>query len=167
MSKDYRFLGKATPRKDAVEIVTGKAQYIDDIRPAVMLHGKVLRSPYPHAEIRRIDTAKAEAAPGVKAVLTFKNVPSWRTGMPKHVPVLDSRVRFVGDAVALVAAETPEAATGALELIEVAYKKLSAVYDMEAAAEPGAPLLHDAFPNNLVDGFPAFGPKTLSKIALL
>lgn len=58
MAKDYRFLGKATPRKDAREIVTGKAKYIDDIRPAVMLHGKALRSPHPHALIRHIDTTK-------------------------------------------------------------------------------------------------------------
>ena len=164
MPKDYRFLGKATPRKDALEIVTGKAKYIDDIRPAAMLHGKVLRGPYPHAEIRHIDTTKAEAAPGVRAVLTYKNVPPWRTGMPKHVPVLDRKVRFVGDAVALVAAETLEAAAGGLDLIEVQYDKIPAVYDMEAALEPGAPLLHDAFPNNLVSQFPAFGPKTLSKV---
>ena len=68
MPREYRFLGKATPRKDALEIVTGKAKYIDDIRPAAMLHGRVLRSPYPHAEIRHIDTAKAEALAGVKTV---------------------------------------------------------------------------------------------------
>jgi xanthine dehydrogenase molybdenum-binding subunit len=164
MPKDYRFLGKATARKDALEIVTGKAKYIDDIRPAAMLHGKVLRSPYPHAEIRRIDTSAAEAAPGVKTVLTYKNVPPWRTGMPRHIPVLDRKVRFVGDAVALVAAESPEAASGALDLIEVEYDKIPAVYDMEKALEPEAPLLHDDFPGNLVSDFPAFGPKTLSKV---
>ena len=95
MPKDYRLLGKATSRKDALEIVTGKAKYIDDIRPAAMLHGKVLRSPYPHAEIRHIDTARAEALAGVKAVLTYKNVPPWLTGMPKLLPVLVRKVRFV------------------------------------------------------------------------
>ena len=70
------------------------------------------------------------------------------------MPVLDRKVRFVGDAVALVATETREAAAGALDLIEVEYEKLPAVYDMEAALEPGAPLLHEAFPNNLVSKFP-------------
>jgi xanthine dehydrogenase molybdenum-binding subunit len=164
MPKDYRYLGKATQRKDALEIVTGKAKYIDDIRPAAMLHGKVLRSPYPHAEIRRIDTARAEQAPGVKAVLTYKNVPPWRTGMPRHMPVLDRKVRFVGDAVALVAAETVEFAVAALEMIEVEYDQIPAVYDMEAAMEPGAPLVHDDFRNNRVSPFPAFGPKTLTKV---
>jgi xanthine dehydrogenase molybdenum-binding subunit len=164
MIKDYRFLGKANPRKDALEIVTGRATYIDDIQPADLLHGKVLRSPHPHAEILHIDTTKAEAAKGVKAVLTYKNVPPWRTGMPKHMPVLDRKVRFVGDAVALVAAETQEAALEAIDLIETAYKKMPAVYDMEAALEPGAPLLHDTFPNNLVSDFPAFGPHTLKEV---
>ena len=164
MPQKYRYLGQTTPRKDARAIVTGKAQYIDDIRPSAMLCGKALRSPYAHARIRRIDTVRAEALAGVKAVLTYKNVPPWRTGMPKHMPVLDRKVRFVGDAVALVAAETREAAAAALDLIEVEYDKIPAVHDMEAAMEPGAPLLHEDFPDNLVSRFPAFGPNTLTKV---
>ena len=164
MTGEYRFLGKSTARKDALEIVTGKADYIDDIRPDLMLHGKVLRSPYPHAEIRHIDTTRAEAARGVKAVLTYKNVPPWRTGMPRHAPVLDRKVRFVGDAVALVAAVTPGAAARALGLIEVEYEKLPAVFDMASALDPQAPLLHELFPNNVVDDFPAFGPNTLNQV---
>lgn len=160
----YRFIGKATPRKDGREIVTGKALYIDDIHPVSMLHGKVLRSPYPHAVILEIDTTRAQAAPGVRAVLTHKDVPPWMTGMPRHVPVLDQKVRFVGDAVALVAADTLDQASAALDLIDVTYEKLPAVFDMDAALAPGAPQLHDIFPGNRVTDFPAFGPNTLSKV---
>jgi len=164
MSKEYRFIGKRTPRKDALDIVTGKAAYIGDIKKSELLYGKVLRSPYPHARINKIDTAKAEALPGVAAVLTHNNVPDWKTGMPRHVPVLDCKVRFVGDAVAIVAAETEEIANEALDVIDVEYEKLSAVYDVEEAMEPDAPQLHDDFPGNLVPGVQAFGPKTLSEV---
>ena len=164
MATDYRFIGKPTPRKDALAIVTGKAKYIDDLKQPDMLYGKALRSPYPHAKIKNIETARAEALPGVKAVLTHKNVPPWKTGMPKHVPVLDSKVRFVGDAVALVAAETEEIACEALDLIDVEYEKLPAVYDVEEAMRPDAPQLYEEFPGNLVPYFPAFGPKTISDV---
>jgi CO/xanthine dehydrogenase Mo-binding subunit len=164
---DYRFIGKATPRKDAVEIVTGKAEYIDDLELPRMLHGKVLRSPYPHALIKNIDTSRAEKSQGVKAVLTYKEVPDWRTGTPRHVRILDKKVRFVGDAVALVAAETAQMAKEALDLIEVTYEQLPAVYDVEQAIEPDAPQLYDEFPGNLMPlDVPVFGPQTLSSIAL-
>ena len=148
--ENYRYIGKATPRKDAVAIVTGKAQYIDDVELPRMLHGKVLRSPHPHALIKNIDTADAEKSRGVKAVLTHKNVPRWMTGTPRHVRVLDEKVRYVGDAVALVAAETEAMARDALALIEVAYEQLPAVYDVEDALKPDAPRLYDDFPGNLL-----------------
>jgi xanthine dehydrogenase molybdenum-binding subunit len=137
--KEYRYIGKATPRKDAIEIVTGKAKYIEDVELPRMLHGKVLRSPYPHALIEHIDTTSAEKARGVKAVLTHKNVPRWMTGTPRHVRVLDEKVRYVGDAVALVAAETEAMARDALALIEVTYEQLPAVYDVEDALKSDAP----------------------------
>ncbi len=166
-AKDYRFIGKATPRKDAVEIVTGKAKYIDDLELPGMLHGKVLRSPYPHALIKNIDTTGAEKSRGVKAVLTYKNVPPWRTGTPRHVRVLDKKVRFVGDAVALVAAETARMAEAALDLIEVSFEQLPAVYDVEHAVESDAPQLYDEFPGNLIPlDVPVFGPRTLSAVVL-
>ena len=165
--KEYRYIGKATPRKDAVEIVTGKAKYIEDVELPRMLHGKVLRSPYPHALIKHIDTAGAEKSRGVKAVLTHKNVPPWMTGTPRHVRVLDEKVRYVGDAVALVAAETEAMARDALALIEVAYEQLPAVYDVEDALKSDAPRLYDEFPRNLVPlDAPIFGPNTLSAIEL-
>jgi xanthine dehydrogenase molybdenum-binding subunit len=165
--KEYRYIGKATPRKDAVEIVTGRANYIDDVELPRMLHGKVLRSPYPHARIKKINTAAAEKSRGVKAVLTYKNVPEWRTGTPRHVRVLDKNVRFVGDAVALVAAETEELAREALSHIEVAYEPLPAVYDVEEALKPDAPQLYEEFPGNLMPlDAPVFGPSTLSAVVL-
>ena len=95
MSTDYRFIGKPTPRKDALDIVTGKATFIDDIKQPDMLYWKVLRSPYPHADIKTIVTDRAEALPGVWAVLTYKDVPEWKTGMPKHLGVLNRRLRHV------------------------------------------------------------------------
>ncbi|MHC4073583.1 MAG: xanthine dehydrogenase family protein molybdopterin-binding subunit, partial [Planctomycetota bacterium] len=165
--KEYRYIGKATPRKDAIEIVTGKAKYIEDVELPRMLHGKVLRSPYPHALIEHIDTTSAEKARGVKAVLTHKNVPRWMTGTPRHVRVLDEKVRYVGDAVALVAAETEAMARDALALIEVTYEQLPAVYDVEDALKSDAPQLYDDFPRNLLPlDAPIFGPNTLSAIEL-
>ena len=164
MRQAYRHIGKNTPRKDAVDIVTGRANYIDDIQPVPMLHGKVLRSPHAHANIVHIDVTAALNAQGVKAVLTHENVPPWKTGMPRHIKVLDRKVRFVGDAVALVAADTLDQANAALDLIQVEYEKLPAVFDIDAALAPDAPQLHEMFPNNVVSDFPAFGPNTLSKI---
>jgi len=167
MATEYRHIGKATPRKDARQIVTGRAQYIDDLKLPKMLYGKVLRSPHPHANIKNIDTGRAEAYPGVKAVLTYKNVPEWKLGDPPHRRVLDSKVRFVGDAVALVAAETREIAEEALELITVEYEELPAVYDVEEAIKPGAPQLYDEFPGNVLPrGCPGFGPRALQEVVI-
>jgi CO/xanthine dehydrogenase Mo-binding subunit len=167
MGEEYRHIGKATKRKDARAIVTGSAKYIDDIKLPGMLEGRVLRSPYPHARIKHIDTSKAEAYPGVKAVLTYKNVPPWIGGIPYHRPVLDSTMRFVGDAVALVAAENGESAEEALELIEVEYEQLPAVYDMEEATKPGAPQLHERIPGNIFPrGFRPIGEKPLQEIVM-
>ena len=167
MGEEYRHIGKAAPRKDAREIVTGKAQYFDDVRLPEMLYGKVLRSPYPHANIKSIDTSKAETCPGVKAVLTYKNVLEWEVGNPPHRRVLDSKVRFVGDAAALVAAETEEIAEEALELIDVEYEELPAVYDVEEAMKPDAPQLYTQFPGNVLPrGFPPYGPKVLQEVVM-
>jgi CO/xanthine dehydrogenase Mo-binding subunit len=167
MSKEYRFIGKATPRKDATDIVTGKAEFISDIKLANMLYGRVLRSPYPHANIVHIDTSKSEDLFGVKAVLTYKDVPDWKGGLPPHVRVLDSKVRYVGDAVALVAAETEEGAEEGLELIDVKYERLPAVYDVEEAMKPDAPQLYFEFPGNVLPpGCPLYGPKALQEVVL-
>ena len=167
MIREYRHIGKATPRKDARAIVTGKAEYIGDIKLPEMLFGKVLRSPYPHANISKIDARKARACPGVKAVLTYKNIPKWQFGSPPHRFILDSKVRFVGDAVALVAAETEEIAQHALQLIDVEYEPLPAVYDVEEAMQPQAPQLYTQFPGNVLPrSFSGFGPKTLHEVVM-
>jgi len=165
MPDRYRFIGKTTARKDALEIATGKADFIDDIKLPDMLYGKVLRSPHPHANIKDIDTKRAESFPGVKAILTYRNVPDWMGGNPNHVKVLDRKVRFVGDAVALIAAESEQIAEEALELVAVDYELLQAIYDVEEAIKPGAPQLYEEFPGNLIPvAFPGFGPKSLTEL---
>ena len=161
----YRHIGKGTPRGDAAEIVSGTAAFISDLRMPGMLYGKILKSPYPHANIIDIDTTGAEKLPGVQAVVTYKNAPDWQPGNPKSFPVLEQRVRFVGDAVALVAAETEEIAEEALKLIKVKYEQLPAVFDVEEAMKPDAPQLYAQYPGNLVPrGFIAFGPNTLQEV---
>jgi xanthine dehydrogenase molybdenum-binding subunit len=171
MAQKYRFIGQPTPRKDASSIVTGKAIYINDVKLPNMLVGKVLRSPYPHAIIKEINVEKAKSLPGVKAVLTYKDVPDWKLGLPSHLRLLDRKVRFVGDAVSLVAAETEEIAQEALDLIEVEYEVLPAVFDVEEAIKEGAPQLYDEFPNNILPlGNPWFGspeaPEGLKELQL-
>lgn len=167
MEAEYRFIGKAIPRKDAAEIVTGATRFLDDIVMPGMLYGRVLRSPHPHALIKRVDKSRVEEIKGVKAVLTWEDVPDWRGGTPRFVRALDRKVRFVGDAVALVAATSEETAAMALDLIDVEYEILPAVFDMEEALEPGAPQLYDEFPGNVVTpGVPFFGPKSLKEVVI-
>src|SRR5581483_5006414 len=116
------------------------------------LCGKILPSPHAHARIRRIDTRKAREVSGVHAVLTYKDVPRvphttagqmWPEPSPYDTYLLDSKVRFVGDRVAAVAAESRAIAERALQLIEVEYEVLPAVLDMEQAMAPGAAVIHD------------------------
>ena len=167
MTGKYRFIGKATPRKDATEIVTGSAKFLNDRKFPDMLYGKVLRSPHPHALIKRVDKSKALKLPGVQAVLTWEDVPDWRGGTPRFTRILDKKVRYVADAVALVAATTEAIATEALELIEVEYELLPAVFDPEEALKPGAPQLYEEFPGNVVTpGMPFFGPKSLKEVVM-
>ncbi|MFP3928436.1 MAG: xanthine dehydrogenase family protein molybdopterin-binding subunit [Desulfobacteraceae bacterium] len=167
MASGYKVIGKQGPRKDARAIVTGRAEFIDDIRLQGMLYAKVLRSPHPHARVVEVDTKKAESIPEVKAVLTHRNVPGWRAGTPFHIKVLDSKVRFVGDGVALIAAESVRAAEEALDVIEVEYEPLGAVYDVEEALAEGAPQLYEEFPGNVVPpGFPLYGPECLKGISM-
>ena len=167
VTEDYRIIGKAMPRQDALDIVTGKAKFIDDIRQPNMLYGKVLRSPFAHALIKRIDSRRAESLPGVRAVLTHDNVPGWTSGVPPHIKVLDSKVRFVGDAVALVAADTEERAIEALDMIEVEYEELPAVFDVEEAVKPGAPQLYEQFSGNVLPvNIGVFEPTTLPELVI-
>jgi len=140
---------------DGTEKVTGTARYTADYSLPGMLHGKTLKSPYPHARIVSIDTSAAKALPGVHAVLTGRDVADaglWGRAV-KDVPVFAvDVVRFAGERVAAVAAEDEDVAEQALELIDVVYEELPAVLTPEDAAAPGAPILHPDF--NTYFGFP-------------
>ena len=138
-------VGKSVINVDAFDKVTGKAKYASEEGIGIpgMLYGKVLYSPYAHAEILTIDTSKASRMRGVRAVLTGKDTPKHRSGMmidDRHV-LCHERVRFVGDAVAVVAADSADAAQEALELIEVEYRELPALFDPEEAMKPDCPVI--------------------------
>ena len=139
--KEFSVVGKKTPRIDAYERVTGQAQYTGDIQLPNMLYARVLRSPHPHAKIIGIDASKAEKLPGVKAVIHHGNamIP-WSSGGHTHPRfIFNNPVRFVGDAVAAVAATDRHIAEQALALIEVKYEKLPHVLDPNEALKPDAP----------------------------
>ena len=133
-------VGTSTPRIDGLERVTGKATYTADIYLPGMLTARVLRSPHPHARIRRIDTSKALAMAGVHAILTHENCSLvWTTGDRRNKRYLfNNPVRFVGDPVAVVAAVNRHLAEEAMAKIEVEYEHLDFVLDTEEALQPGA-----------------------------
>jgi CO/xanthine dehydrogenase Mo-binding subunit len=137
-------VGKGIPRTIEVDKVTGRARYINDLKLPGMLYGKILYSSYAHARITRIDTSQAERVAGVRAVLTGQNIPDVRVGFLKDQRVLKGDVvRQFRDEVAAVAAIRPEIAEEALELIEVEYEELPAVFDPIEAMREGAPLVHE------------------------
>ncbi len=149
-------IGKRIPRPDARAKVTGAAHYTGDIQLPGMLHGALLRSPLPHATIERIDTSRARRLPGVKAVITGRDLPAVRYGNWRLVPRLQDetalaadKVRFVGDEVAAVAAIDRDTALEALDLIDVDYAELPAAFDVEQALAEGAPVLHDEHSDNI------------------
>ncbi len=144
--QQFSVVGKKTPRIDAYERVTGQAQYTGDVQLPNMLYARLLRSPHPHARIVSIDTSKAEKLPGVKAVIHHGNalVP-WASGGHTHKRyIFNNPVRYVGDAVAAVAATDRHIAEEALALIEVKYEKLPYVLDAAEALKPDGP---KPFPN--------------------
>ena len=159
-------VGQSVPRFEDLRLVRGGGRYVDDIVLPGTLFGFVLRSPHAHATIRSIDTAGAKAAPGVRAVLTgadwqasgFGDLPvpggmKRGDGSPMYRPpfpaLVKDRVRWVGDYVAFVAADTLAQAMDAAELIEVDYGPLPAILSTADAAKPGAPLVWDDCPNNI------------------
>ena len=141
----YQIVGKAVPRLEGAEKVTGKTQYAADINIPDALWVKVLRSPVPHARLVKVDTSKAGELPGVHAVISATDLPPVLIGLRmKDMPVLArDRVRYIGEPVAAVAAETPEIAEQALTLIETQYEELPVVTDAIEALRPGAPVLHE------------------------
>ena len=144
-------VGKRIPKRDAIDKVTGRANYIQDLKVPGMLYGKILRSKYPHARIVRIDTSKAKKLLGVRAVITAEDVPQIRYGFMKDQPVLKSgKVRSYRDEVAAVAAIAPEIAEEALDLITVEYEALPGVFDPLEAMKEDAPLVHEENKSNLL-----------------
>jgi len=143
-------VGKPMPRVDGDMRVSGGAVYPSDLHLPGMLCGKFLRSPHPHARIKRIDTARAEKLPGVRAVLSKNNQPD--KGWRGERRLFGGTARFVGDEVAAVAADTPAIAAEACRLIEVEYEVLPFVLDAELATRAGAPKLYES--GNLMDGKP-------------
>ena len=144
MAVSRNVVGKSIIRGEGPDKVSGKALFTADVARPRMIWGKVLRSPFPSAKILGIDTSQAEAAPGVYAVVTAKDLPDSRVGrLLRDMPVLArDRVRFVGEKVAAVAAETLEAAEEALLLIDVEYEETPPVFDPFEAMKASAPTLH-------------------------
>ena len=142
--KTYQSVGQPVRKKDAMALLLGKPAYVDDVTPRDCLVVKVLRSPHAHALIEEIDTSAAMKVPGIAAIFTYRDVPQKRFTMagqtyPEPSPydrlILDQRVRFVGDAAAIVAGETERAVDRAMKLIRVRYQVLEAVLDPHEALD--------------------------------
>ena len=146
-----RIVGTSARRVDGRDKVTGRALYAGDLRIPGMLHGKVLRSPVPHARLMRVDARKAEAIPGVVAVLTrddLKDIDPFYGPILKDRPIVAmDKVRFAGEPVALVAAVDEATAEAALALIQVEYAELPAAADIASALAPGAIPIHERLPS--------------------
>ncbi len=148
----WRVVGRPEVKVDAVKLALGKPAFADDLELRGMLHAKILHSPLAHANIKDIDVSEARQLPGVHAVLTYKDLPRVvfsTAGQSDPIPgpldtfSLDRKVRFVGDRVALVAAESVEIAEHALRLIKVEYDRLPPILDSRCSIIEGAPVIHD------------------------
>ncbi|MDE2027374.1 MAG: molybdopterin-dependent oxidoreductase [Candidatus Omnitrophica bacterium] len=148
-------VGKSVPRLEGKGIVTGQLKYAFDVSFPNMLVGKMLRSPHAHAKILSIDTSKAEALPGVKAVVTARDTHQIKFGSNEYffphtvdqMALEADKVRYIGDELAAVAAVDEETADQALRLIDVKYEVLPGVFEIEEAIKPGAPQIHEALNN--------------------
>jgi 4-hydroxybenzoyl-CoA reductase alpha subunit len=154
--QDYSIIGQRLPRKEDALKATGSAEYTSDLALSGMLHGKILRSPYPHARILSIDVSKAEALSGVKKIVTGKDTLGVKYGILGLVPksfdeqgLAMEKVRYIGDEVAAVAAIDEDTAEEALSLIRVEYEELPAVFDPFEAMKPDAPAIHNHVKNNI------------------
>jgi len=145
-------VGRATPKKDGAEKVTGRTRYLHDLALPRLAHGKIVRARHPHARLVRVDTRRAAALPGVLAVLTAEDVQQDRFGFARDQTALKAgKVRCIRDEIAAVAAETPALAEEAAALIEVEYEELPAVFDPTEALRPDAPRVHDERADNHTD----------------
>jgi len=154
---ERRWIGKDVPRLEDPKLLAGRATYTDDVKVAGLLHAAVLRSPHPHARIVRIDSSRARALPGVFAIVTGEDAKEMTNPLPAFCaePVAQyalavDKVRFVGEAVAAVAAVDRYTAEDAVALLEVEYEPLPVLADPFEAIKPGAAKVHDALPSNLV-----------------
>src|SRR5512144_1327221 len=145
-TRDVKGVGVSIPRPDGPEKVTGRVQYVADIQPKGLLHAKLLRSPHAHAKIVSIDVSAAKALPGVRAVLTAKDIPHLKKKAPTraHAVLAIDRAVFMGQPVAAVAADELSIAEEALDLIKVEYQVLPASIDPLRSMLPGAPPVADA-----------------------
>ncbi len=149
----HAIVGKSKPRRDAADKVTGRAVFTGDLTLPGMLHGKILTSPVAHARIKSIDTSRAEALPGVKAVITAEDVSDVLYGVSparydENVLAKD-KVRYVGDEIAAVAAVDEATAIEAVGLIDVEYEELPPLFTVKEAMRKGAPAIHDKYPGNV------------------
>jgi len=146
---DFSVIGRGTPKKDGAEKVTGRTRFLHDLELPRMAHGTILRAQFPHARVAAIDASRARRLPGVVAVITGEDVTQHPFGFAKDQLALKrGKVRCIRDEVAAVAAETPTIAQEALELIDVEYEELPAVFDPRAALADGAPRVHDELGTN-------------------
>jgi carbon-monoxide dehydrogenase large subunit len=155
------FIGSPVARKEDARLLTGQGRFVDNLTAPGMVWAAVVRSPYAHARITKVDLSAALAADGVVAAFSGSDLASdWAgalpcawpvtedTKIPDHFPLAKDRARYAGDAVAVVVAGTRAQAKDAAELVEVDYEPLAAVVDVEQAAQDGAPLVHDEFGSN-------------------
>jgi 4-hydroxybenzoyl-CoA reductase alpha subunit len=153
MNKNYRILNSRAPRVDAVDKVTGKALYTDDLKRPDLLYGAILQSPLAHARILNIDTSRALRLPGVKGVVTYREAGTTPYGVSParydETIFCHDKVRYVGDEIAAVAAVDLDTALEAVDLIKVDFEELPVVLDGRAAMEEGAPQLHEMYKNNI------------------
>ena len=142
--KNFRYIGKETPRPDAPDKAAGKAHYIHDLQLPGMLHGKIKFSDHPHARIKHIDTSKAGRLSGVRGVITANNSPEVRLGFLRdNFALKKDKVRQYRDEIAAVAAIDPDIAEEAVELIKVEYEPLPGLFSPREAMKKGSPLIHE------------------------
>jgi CO/xanthine dehydrogenase Mo-binding subunit len=149
VKQPLKYIGQSVPRVDGVEKVTGQAKFVGDLAVSGMLHGKIIRSSYPHAKIISIDTSKAEALEGVVAVLTSADLSDINPVYSGRPVIAMNKVRYVGEPVAAVAALDQSTAERAAALIEVQYNELPVAIGIDATRAPGTALIHEERSDNI------------------
>jgi CO/xanthine dehydrogenase Mo-binding subunit len=161
-------IGKSVIRKDAFEKVTGKAKYTNDYQSVQMLSGRMVISPYAHARIVEVDDSEAKKAPGVRAILTGDYLPLTGEEIRDRPPIAVDKVRYHGEVVALVVADTPVQAKKAADLIKVKYELLRVVNSPTEAFQKDAPLVHEQLGNykKSADVYPVAGTNIATRVKI-